>query len=771
MDLLPVVPESLYDIVSVEDPQLSPDGQTVAFVRATQDADANTYRRTVWLVPADGSTPARQWTYGKGQDMQPRWSPDGRQILFVSDRQGTPQLYTMAVEGGEAKRLTDLYGGADLPNWSPDGRWIAFISQATAGERALEDSGAGYDPNLAEEVAAWRETHRAKLKDPRVITKLPYRTGKEFFDGRYRHVYVIPAAGGPPKRLTDGDWHHAEPTWSPDSRYVVTNSNRGGQPIGELLEVWSTVLAYDVQTGAEHTVAKEVSGGSRTAYVSPDGRWVAYALTLKTDRPYRELPQVAISPLVGGEPRILTSHLDVSITDFRWDADSQHLYLVVHQRGDAKLLRLAVNGGDLETVADGTRWIINFSLSRDGRRAAYSIQAPTVPSDLFVKELPAGQERRLTDVNAQWQESHFLTEPQEIWYKGEGGVDVQGWYMRPMGFDPQKTWPLAVEIHGGPTAMYGNNFSLDSQALASRGYFVFYCNPRGSSGYGREFQVLREKGGYRDAPDILSGMDQVLAREPAADPQRLVVTGGSYGGYMTAWIVGHSDRFKAAVAERGVFDWLNMFGSSDIPEMVEWDYNGLPRPESLAEVWDYSPAAHAENVATPLLILHSELDFRVPISQAETLFAHLRRRGKREVTMVRFPGEGHELTRSGQPNHRVARLYTILRWFDRYVQPERLRRPALGDAAVAAALAALPGWRREGNALTRTIGCGAFGAAVLLVNRIAKVAEQVGHLPTLSLQEAELTLSLRSDYANGITERDVHLARMLNQRVFRHGKV
>jgi dipeptidyl aminopeptidase/acylaminoacyl peptidase/pterin-4a-carbinolamine dehydratase len=755
----------LYDLVTVEDPRLSPDGRTVAFVRMQADRDSDGYRRTIWTVPADGSAEPRAFTGGTS-DTAPRWSPDGQQLLFVSARDGSPQLYLMPVDGGEARRLTDVLGGVSNPVWSPDGQHVAFNAQVTAAERRLEDRGVVQDPACRGAVDAWRETHREALRDPRVIEKLPYRTGTSFFDGQYRHVYVVPVAGGAPRRLTDGDFHHSEPDWTPDSRYVLTNSNREQSSGDEFFELWSTILKYDVESGEESVVIFEVSEEGRPVRVSPDGRWVAYVYLPKVESPYQEQYHVAVSSLEGGEPRVVSADEELTVDRFVWDADSEHLMVTIHDRGDAKLARLSRQGGEPEVLVEGTRWVREFSLSADGRRVAYAVTAPLLPSELFVTDLESGEERQLTDFNGAWVDAHALSEPVEIWYQGEGDVDVQGWFMRPIDFDPERSYPLAVEIHGGPQVMWGNTFWHEFQVLASRGYYVFFCNPRGSAGYGEDFQKMRGKGGYTDAPDIIAGAEWVLEHEPAADAERQVVTGGSYGGFLTAWIVGHYHRFQAAVAQRGVYDQLNMFGSGDIPESIEWYHSGIPRPENLSELWEYSPASYAEEVTTPLMLLHSDLDYRVPVSQAETFFAALRRRGNRDAVMVRYPREGHGLSRIGHPVHRVDRLYKILRWFDRHVQPEKLRPEPLPAAELEAAMGTLPGWERDGDALTRTVDCGRFGAGLALVQRIAVVAEDVNHHPEITLKGGQVLLRLTTHAAGGITGRDVHLARLLNRRIF-----
>jgi pterin-4a-carbinolamine dehydratase len=266
--------------------------------------------------------------------------------------------------------------------------------------------------------------------------------------------------------------------------------------------------------------------------------------------------------------------------------------------------------------------------------------------------------------------------------------------------------------------------------------------------------------------DIMTGLDTVLKMEKSADADRLAVTGGSYGGFLTGWVVGHTDRFKAAVSQRGVYDELNMFGSGDIPESVEWYHNGIPRSENLSELWEYSPAAYAQKVVTPLKILHSELDYRVPISQAETFFAHLRRTGNRDAVMVRFPREGHELSRSGEPRHRVRRLYEIVTWFDRYIQPERLTSRQLCETEIDEALKTLKGWSYQSGMLVRTIECGNFSIALAWIERAGKVIQDVGYEPSIHLEGGQVTLRLQNLQQKAVTDADERLARILNARLF-----
>ena len=766
MTLLPVVPESLYELVTVEDPQFSPDGRTIAFVRMQPDGEANKVLRSICLIPADGSAPASAFTRG-AQDFSPRWSPDGSNLLFVSTRGGSPQIYRMPVDGGEPLQLTWMAGGASHPAWSPDGKWIAFNASSTRNEQALEDGGQMFDPTLRSEMKDWSREHRESLRDPRTITKLPYRTGTSFFDGQYSHVYVIPAEGGAPRRLSSGDFHHAAPDWTPDSKMVVTNSNRKQSSGDEFFELWSSIIGYDVETGAEKLLVHEVCEEGRQALVSPDGQWIAHSLIPKVASPYAEPYYAAVSSMETGESMIVSDDADLTVINFDWAPDSQALYVMTHDRGEGKLVRLSRTGGQPETLVSGNRMVQSFSASPDGKRVAFSASAPTLVSELFVLDIETGEDKQVTFFNKEWESAHALSTPQIFWYTGADDVPVQGWIFRPKDFNPTRRYPLAVEIHGGPQVMWGNAFWHEFQMLCSRGYFVFYCNPRGSSGYGASFQRIRGHGGYTDMADIMTGLDQALSMEPAADPERLTVTGGSYGGFLTGWIVGHTDRFKAAVSQRGVYDEFNMFGSGDIPESTEWYHNGIPRPETLMELWEYSPAAYAEKVTTPLKILHSELDYRVPVSQAETFFAYLRRYGNRDAVMVRFPREGHELSRSGEPRHRVRRLYEIMTWFDRFVQPDRLQPRPLSEAELKDNLPALTGWSLDNGALVRSIAAGNFALALSLAQRIGDLADEAGYAPNMAIDaDGLLTLRLCNGLRSVVTDADERFAHILNQRIF-----
>lgn len=657
---VPLTPKDLFEIETVGDPNLSPDGRWIAYVRQSVDRAENTYRSAIWLT--DG-TVHKQFTAGTHRDHTPRWSPDGRMLAFVSTRNGKPQIYVIPVDGGEARQLTRMENGATAPAWSPDGTRIAFNSSVDADERAFEDGGAA-PPEDPEQRKLWkqeRERQREKQNDPRLITRFPYRTGTEFLEERYPHIYVIGLDEDKPHRVTDGDRMWGTPVWD-GNEAILTAVNRDSTNLG--YEFPSDIVRIPLRQG--EIVPPEVLVGApgthHRPHPSPDGRWIAY-LTTPEVRVSAQNTDLAIIPAQGGEPRLLTAALDVKVADFKWAADGQSLYLTWGWHGDVGIHRLTLDG-QVTQVVGGARTVTGLDLAAD--RLAYTVTAPDIPGDLYVADLNGQKERRLTGVNAEFLAGRWLSMPQEVWYTRPDGTPIQGWLMLPPNYEPGKRYPLAVEIHGGPHLMWGNTFWHEFQCLAGAGYAVWFCNPRGSDGYGLAFRdAIHRQWGEEDAGDILAGVDE-LVRRGIADPARLAVTGGSYGGFMTVWIIGHDRRFKAAVTQRGVYNLISFYGMTDIPLFIEGEFDTTPW-EDANTLWQHSPLAYVEQIETPLLILHSERDFRVPIGDGEQLYTALKRL-RREVAFVRYPREGHELSRSGEPQHRVDRLERIIGWFDRYIK-------------------------------------------------------------------------------------------------------
>lgn len=676
----PITIEDLYTLGWIESPRFSPDGRAIAYVHVTPDRVGNTYRRAIWLAPTDGSKP-RRLTAGTKSDSSPRWSPDSRHIVFVSNRDGgAAQLYVIAVDGGEARQLTSLPQGASDPAWSPDGRRIAFLSMVNEDERAREDAGitepAPDNAWEAQQVKARREYEEQQRFDPRVHTRLPYRSGTSFFDDRRNHIYLIDLPEDledeipPPRRLTDGDLHYGAPVWMPDNSALLTTATR--DPEADSLFAYYDLLRIPVpETGrGEPQRLTEPGYSYYEPLPSPDGAWIAMH-RLSEERPLAVGASVVILPANGGELRELTANADLHVEQHRWHPSGQAILFSAGWRGEQPIYSVGISGASKhEQVFPAQRRICSeFDIGPDGS-VAFVGEAPDNPVDLYLRR-PDGTEVRLTAINERLLSQRLIAPIEELLFQAPDGREVQGWVVRPpAGVAPEGPLPLAVHIHGGPHVMWGPGYRSmwhEWQANAARGYVVFFCNPRGSEGYGEAWRdAIHANWGVADSPDIHAGIDAVLA-QGGIDPKRIAVTGGSYGGYMTAWLIAHSDRFACAVAVRGVYNLLTEHSTSDAHELIEFEFDDFPW--NLHEkLWQHSPLAHAHRINTPLRILHSELDYRVPISEAEQLFAILRRR-KQVVEFVRYPREGHELTRSGEPRHRVDHMKRTFEWFDRYCMP------------------------------------------------------------------------------------------------------
>jgi dipeptidyl aminopeptidase/acylaminoacyl peptidase len=671
-----IVAQDLHRIVKASDPRFSPDGKWLAYVQTEVDRERNGYREAIWLVPVEGGHP-RPFTAGDRHDSNPRWSPDGRWLAFVSDRgdeKAKPQIYLIPTDGGEARRLTKMENGAGEPAWSPDGARLAFTARVNAEERAAEDDlefEIPLDPDEIKRRAEEKEKKEKEKADPRLISRFAYRAETSYFDDRTKHLYLVEIdletgqARDKPRRLTQDGRNYGDPQWMPDGSALVAAVDR--KPGEDDLFYYSD-LVYVPLDGGEPAILTGPDTADHNPRPSPDGHWIAY-----NSLPVAELgtanAEIRLIPPSGGEPRVLRTELDAHPRDIRWAPDSQSLLFLVAERGRIDLRRVSVVGGTVETVVTGDREILAYDLSPDGRKAGFVGSTDRAPWDLYVATLDGSGEQRLTQVNAKWLAAKRLGQVEDLWYEGADGTAIQGWIVKPPDFDPANNYPLILSIHGGPHVMWSRHEPTmwhEWQVQAAAGYVVLACNPRGSDGYGHAFRAsLLNRWGEADLPDLLAGVDQAIVRG-YVDPERLVVTGGSYGGFMTVWVIGHTDRFKAAVAQRGVYDLISLYSTSDIPLLAEREFATTPwdNPQRL---WEHSPLAYVENMCTPLLLLHSENDFRVPIPVAEGLFVALRRL-KREVEMVRYPRDGHELSRSGEPKHRIDRLERIVSWFDRHVK-------------------------------------------------------------------------------------------------------
>ncbi|MFC3477698.1 S9 family peptidase [Halobacterium litoreum] len=639
--------EDYHDFSRLSHPAVSPDGDRVAFVKQTPDTDTE-YAATVYVASVGGDE-ARRFTVAEGVDSEPAWSPSGDRLAFVSTRgadDDRPQLWVLPVEGGEAEQVTDVVGGVSSIAWGPDGDRIAFL-QGVRPEERDDDLDLAYD-----------DEYEREDPDPRVIDRHVYRSHESYADGARSHVYLADLDAGEVERVTEGVADCLGPAWGDSDLYYPIR--RGVD--GDDRLAWE-IEAFDPETGGREVVTT-VEGWGPTLAVS--GSRIAYTTT-PADDPTLAQTEVDVFDRATGETERLTADLDRTLELWNashapeWGPDGDYLYVCTPDEGSYVLRRLGHEGDEL--VLGGDRHVHGFSVARD---AVGVVQSEwDHPGDVVAATPAGGEENRLTRANSDYLDDRAVSQPEEISVDAPGG-EVQGWVLTPPDFDPDEEYPLVVEVHGGPHRMWSTTGSMwhEFQTLAARGYVVFWCNPRGSSGYGQSFMRSIERDwGDVTFEDVMAGSRQVADRD-YVDAENAFVTGGSFGGFMTAWAVGHTDFFAGAVAQRGVYDLSGFYGSTDAYKLVEGDFGTVPwdEPEFL---WEQSPVAHVENVDTPTLVVHAENDYRTPANTAELFYLSLRKQGV-DTRMVRYPREGHELSRSGEPGHVVDRIERIARWFDGY---------------------------------------------------------------------------------------------------------
>ena len=673
--------EDLLSFRLVDDVAIAPDGRDVAYTlrtiekRPEGDEPAYDYRSHVWVVEASTGT-SRPFTAGAHRDRDPVWAPDGQHLLFTSNR-GTPprpgtkppaHLWIIPRAGGEARRITQAEHNPAEATWAPDGRLIAFTGKAPASKPA---------------------------SDVKIITRIKHKfDGEGFWDNRYKHIFMLSSDGGPARQLTSGDFDHREPAWSPDGTRLAFVTNRSDDAdYTNIADVWVLTIA----TGDLQRLTRGQGPISAPVW-SPDGTMIAYLGHDNVCVGASNTVLWAVRADGSGEPRPLTRHYDRSLmhhllSDMRahpragrpaWSPDSRIVFVMVGDCGTTQLAAVDVAGGTVRLMTTGRRDIYGESYDAAGRRIAMVIGDPATPGDVWIADVdgvtegrpsvPAASERRLTSVNASLLTEVALSTPQRFAYRGADDWTIEGWVMPPADFDPGKKYPTILCIHGGPHFAYGESFFHEFQVLTSQGYALVFTNPRGSQGYGQTFtSATRHDWGGKDYADIMAGLDAALARFAWLDSERLGVQGGSYGGFMTNWIVGHTQRFKAAVTMRSIANCLSQWGTSDMAYFKgTWEFPGDPW-DSPEFYWEHSPIKYVKHITTPLLIEHSENDLRCPISEGEQLFTALKKLG-RDVMFVRFPEESHDLSRNGQPQHRLERLRLITDWFVTHLPPVAVAR-------------------------------------------------------------------------------------------------
>ena len=662
--------QDLLKFVWIADPQVSPDASQIVYVRVVVNEKADDYETSLWIVPSDGHDAPRPLTMGT-RDSSPRFSPDGKRLAFVRGPAGQPpQIHLISLAGGEAAALTEMPRGAGSPAWSPDGMKIAFSSTTKS-----ED---------------FEKKPDAPKSDVRVITSAVYRSNGSGWDDPERpsHLWVIDAAPGSPspkaRALTAGKYDEAGQGWSPDGSRVYFTSTREDESYYRQ----SKVELFSVPaSGGEITKVASLNGTIAAVKPSPDGHRLAF-VGIVNGTPERSFdqPDLFVANADGsGAPRNLTAAYDFDINGSVggdqaaprggrpagpiWSADGRTLLVVAGEQGNARLIKVDVSNGAVSRVSTGDQTMQAYSISPNGRLLAAVISTQTTVGDLFTFDLSAitPAPKQITRVNEPLFSALHLSEPEAVSWTSFDGKRIEGWLMKPPDFDPSKTYPFVLEIHGGPHSAYGNVFTHEFQLLAAHGYVVLFANPRGSSNYGQDFgNVIQFHYPGDDYKDLMAGVDEIVKR-PYIDRTRLGVTGGSGGGLLTNWTVTHTTRFAAAVSQRDIADWYGFWFTADFSQYTASWFRKAPW-EDPADFAARSPITHVANVKTPMLFVLGDDDLRTPPADGGEMMFRALKYMHVPAVMVRFPGETHELSRSGKPSHRVERLRHIAGWMDKWLQ-------------------------------------------------------------------------------------------------------
>jgi len=636
---------------------ICPEEKEVVYVLERIDEKDNKYYSNLWLISTDGKN-NHQFTFGKYKDSSPVWSPDGKKIAFVSKRGEKVGIHIINRDGGEANKLVEEEGAFQNLSWSPDGKFVLCSFRQT--EIHKDKEGKKVAP-------AFRE-----------VDRLFYREDGDGWLPKDRfHIWKYEVTTGKGVQLTKGKYEEAFPVFSPQGKQVCFVSNHQPDPDLDTDRLDLYLISPD---GGDLKKVAAPDGPKIYPAWSADGKKIAY-LAHTNPRDAWGVTNFHVWVVEPGKkdsahdltPKLDRMCLDLGISDtgeaahggkVAWSKDGKRLFFMLTDRGGVNLWSVSLDG-KMTQITRGKQRVMGFDTNAKAKLVAYSQADFASCGDLYVTT-PAGKSRRLTEVNAEWFCRFQVQIPEEVWFLSIGGQKIQGWIIKPPNFNPKRKYPAIVEVHGGPRVQYGFVFMHEFQYLAAKGFVIFFCNPRGGQGYGEKFAgcIVKAWGTY-DYQDVMAGTDY-LCSKPYVDKNRIGITGGSYGGYMTNWVVGHTQRFKAAVTQRSISNLVSFFGSSDIG-FEDWrEFGG-----QVWENWDHylkmSPIYYVRNIRTPLLIIHNEGDLRCPIEQAEQLFTALKIL-KRKVAFVRFPEEFHGLSRSGRPDRRLERLRRMAGWFERYLK-------------------------------------------------------------------------------------------------------
>ena len=642
----------LFNLSAADDPQISPDGRSIAYVRRSNDIMTDRARSAIWLIDV-ASGAERPLVAGTGNHFSPRWSPDGRRLAYASTAEGgAPQLFVRWMDSGESVRVTGLPDSPSGLAWSPDGRRLAYVMNVPGDGMKLGSAPA------KPEGAEW-------AKPLEIIDKVTYRAdGAGYIKPGYDHLFMVDALGGAPRQLTFGNYHDGRPEWGADGRTIYFSAIR--KPDWELTAFDSEVYRLDIDSGSI-TALTTRNGPDAGPTVSPDGRQIAYVGFDDTGKGYDQ-SGLYVMDTSGGAIRRIAPGLDRDIQQLEWASDGKSVYAAYEENGSVTVSRIGLNGsvspitrsvggGGLDRPYAGG----SFSVSRNGT-VAFTTDSPGRPADVAVAR--GGEPRLLTRLNDLALSGKALGGLTTLDVRAPDGGNVPTWIITPPGWQPGTAVPAILEIHGGPYASYGPHFSTDYQLYAAAGYAVIYTNPRGSTGYGQAFADGIEKT-YPDSDydDLMAAVDAAVAAG-IADPQNLFVTGGSGGGILTAWIVGKTNRFKAAAAQKPVINWTSMALTADgVPFFGRYWMGSLPW-ENYQSYWSRSPLSLMANVKTPTLVVVGSEDYRTPVSEAEQLYAALKL-VKVPTALVKVPDASHGGI-AARPSQSAAKASAIIAWFDKY---------------------------------------------------------------------------------------------------------
>jgi dipeptidyl aminopeptidase/acylaminoacyl peptidase len=659
----PITFQDLISLHRLSEPQLSPDAKWIAYTVSTPDLEANHSVRDIWLVPTTAGEP-RQLTRG-GSDTRPRWSPDGQKLAFISARNGTPQIYWIALAGGEATRLTNLSTGADNELWSPDGHALAFISSVYPD---CHDDACNSQRDSAKE--------KSKVK-AHIYEKLLYRHWTEWWDGKRSHLFVTPAvadATTAPRDLTPGANYDVPPfnegapeaiAFSPDGKELAFTANADKD---EAQSTNGDLFTVEVTGAAEPKRITTNPGNDWGPAYSPDGKWIAYRAQLQggyeADRWRLMLYDRQTAKTINR-----TEDFDRSVESYAWTPDSMQIYFQAEDKAEMPVYTIAATPGTAPKQILGDSYNADFDLSRDGRTLALARTSLTMPAEIFTANSDGTNLRQLTHQNGALLAQLDLPAAEPFWFEGAEKTQVEGLLIRPPHFDPAKKYPVLFLIHGGPQGAWTDawGYRWNQQVMAAPGYVVVMVNPRGSTGYGQKFtaDISRDWGG-KVYDDLMKGLDAAIVKYPFIDGARVGAAGGSYGGYMIDWLATHTDRFKCLISHAGPYDLVSEYGATEELWFPEWEFGGAPwsHPE-LYKKWSPNEYAGAlGKYKTPTLVVGGELDFRVPYNQDLEFFTALQVQGVPSKLVI-FPDEGHWVLK---PQNSQLWYATFLDWLARYLR-------------------------------------------------------------------------------------------------------